>query len=206
MNDTNQTNSLTAAHTARAVPPDDERIIQLFFSRSEKAVEQTQRKYGALCRSVMRRILADPRDIDECLSDLYLRIWNTIPPEHPRSLQAFVARIARNLALDRYAYNTAAQRNSALTDAFEELEPWLPDPEGDPGYTVDAQSFRTALNKFLRRQTVEARTFFLRRYWYGETIREISKECGVSEAKVKSSLFRTRERLRTMLDEERITI
>lgn len=206
MNNSKQKADLPVTRGRNAGQPDDEHIIELFFKRAEAAVEYTQQKYGALCKSVMRRILADPRDIDECLSDLYLRIWNVIPPERPISLRAFIARIARNLALDRYAYNTAAQRNSALTDAFEELEPWLPDPAGDPGYTVDAQSFRIALNDFLRGQTAEARSFFLRRYWYGETIREISKEYGVSEAKVKSSLFRTRERLRAMLDEERITI
>ncbi|WP_417054232.1 RNA polymerase sigma factor, partial [Dysosmobacter sp.] len=110
----------------------DQQIIQLFFQRCEEAITQTQKKYGALCRSVAQRLLTDPRDTEECVSDTYLRVWNAIPPERPRSLRAYLARITRNLALDRYNYNTAAQRSTALTDAFEELEPWIVAGQGDP--------------------------------------------------------------------------
>ena len=110
----------------------DQQIIQLFFQRCEEAITQTQKKYGALCRSVAQRLLADPRDTEECVSDTYLRVWNAIPPERPRSLRAYLARVTRNLALDRYNYNTAAQRSTALTDAFEELEPWIVTGQGDP--------------------------------------------------------------------------
>lgn len=184
----------------------DQEIIQLFFQRCEEAITQTQKKYGALCRSVAQRLLADPRDTEECVSDTYLRAWNAIPPERPRSLRAYLARITRNLALDRYDYNTAAQRSTALTDAFEELEPWIVAGQGDPDTELDASELRRVLNGFLRRQSAEARVFFLRRYWYGESIREISEECCVSEAKVKTSLFRTRERLRTELEQERIRL
>lgn len=184
----------------------DQQIIQLFFQRCEEAVTQTQKKYGALCRSVAQRLLADPRDTEECVSDTYLRAWNVIPPERPRSLRAYLARITRNLALDRYKYNTAAQRSTALTDAFEELEPWIATEQGDPDTELDASELRRVLNGFLRRQSAEARVFFLRRYWYGESIREIAEECCVSEAKVKTSLFRTRERLRTELEQERIRL
>ena len=82
----------------------DQQIIQLFFQRCEEAITQTQKKYGALCRSVAQRLLTDPRDTEECVSDTYLRVWNAIPPERPRSLRAYLARITRNLALDRYNY------------------------------------------------------------------------------------------------------
>lgn len=160
----------------------DQEIIQLFFQRCEEAVTQTQKKYGALCRSVAQRLLSDPRDTEECVSDTYLRAWNAIPPERPRSLRAYLARITRNLALDRYKYNTAAQRSTALTDAFEELEPWIATEQGDPDTELDASELRRVLNGFLRRQSAEARVFFLRRYWYGESIREIAEECCVSEA------------------------
>ena len=186
--------------------PDDEHIIALFFQRAEEALTCTQAKYGALCRSVARRVLSDQRDAEECVSDVYLRVWNAIPPEHPRSLRAYLARITRNLALDRYSYNTAEQRSTALTDAFEELEPWLPASDGDPDSAMDRNAFRQALNDFLRAQPREARIFFLRRYWYGESIREIADACHVGESKVKTSLFRTRERLRATLERERISI
>lgn len=108
--------------------------------------------------------------------------------------------------MDRYNYNTAARRSTALTDAFEELEPWIVAGQGDPDTELDASELRRVLNGFLRRQSAEARVFFLRRYWYGESIREIAEECCVSEAKVKTSLFRTRERLRTELEQERIRL
>lgn len=146
------------------------------------------------------------RDAEECVSDVYLRVWNAIPPERPRSLRAYLARITRNTALDRYSYNAAEQRSSALTAAFEDLEPWLPMAGGDPASDIDRQAFRQVLNDFLRAQPKEARIFFLRRYWYGESIREIAETCHVSESKVKTSLFRTRERLRGALKMERISI
>ncbi|MGM9619474.1 MAG: RNA polymerase sigma factor [Oscillospiraceae bacterium] len=182
---------------------EDQRIIELFFQRAEEAITRTQATYGALCRSVARRLLADPRDAEECVSDVYLRVWNAIPPERPRSLQAYLARVTRNLALDRCSYNAAAQRSTALTEAFEELEPWLVTGQGDPEAETDARALREVLNRFLRGQPPEARIYFLRRYWYGESIREIAESCHVSEAKVKSSLFRTRERLRQTLEKER---
>lgn len=138
----------------------DQQIIQLFFQRCEEAITQTQKKYGALCRSVAQRLLTDPRDTEECVSDTYLRVWNAIPPERPRSLRAYLARITRNLALDRYNYNTAAQRSTALTDAFEELEPWIVAGQGDPDTELDASELRRVLNGFLRRQSAEIRVFF----------------------------------------------
>lgn len=184
----------------------DEEIIELFFMRAETAITYTQEKYGALCRTVANRILADERDVEECVSDVYLRVWDAIPPERPRSLRAYLARIARNLALDRYSYNKAAQRDTALTDAWEELEPWLPSFAGDADSAMERQYFRQALNDFLREQSKEARTFFLRRYWYGESNREIAESCHVSEGKVRTSLFRTRERLRDAMEKKGVQI
>lgn len=180
----------------------DEEIIELFFARAEEAIAHAQEAYGALCQSVVRRILSDQRDVEECVNDMYLRIWNAIPPERPGSLRAYMARIARNLALDRYSYNSAAQRNTALTEAFEELEPWLPAHVGEPDSAAENQYFRQVLDSFLRAQSSEARRFFLRRYWYGENSREIAKSCQVSEAKVRTTLFRMRERLRETLKKE----
>lgn len=180
----------------------DEEIIETLFMRAEHALADLQEKYGGLCRSVIKRILTDWRDVEECVNDVYLRVWNAIPPERPASLQAYLARIARNLALDRYSYNSAAQRNTALTDAFEELEPWLPAYVGNLDSELDRQYFRQVLNDFLQEQPKEARIFFLRRYWYGENSREIAECCHVTQAKVRTSLFRTRERLRDTLEKK----
>ena len=184
----------------------DSTILALYWDRVEDAVIFTKEKYGALCRSIARRLLNDERDVDECESDVYIRAWNSIPPERPSCLSAWLARVTRNAALDRSKYNAAACRNSALAQAFEELEPWLSTVEGDPQTALDTEEFRKMLNRFLRAQSPEARRFFLRRYWYGETVREIAQACGVKEEKVKTSLFRTRERLRTELEREGIKL
>ena len=185
--------------------PEDQQIVRLFFKRSEKAITYTRQKYGSLCISVARRILSDPRDAEECVNDTYLHAWNAIPPEKPDSLKAFLARITRNLALDRYDYNTADQRNTALTEAFEQLEPWLTVKTGESEAELDSAEINRVLNSFLRKQTLEARTLFLRRYWYVESIRELAKACHMSESMVKSSLFRTRNKLRKELEKEGIS-
>lgn len=185
---------------------EDSTILALYRDRVEDAVVFTKEKYGALCRSIARRLLNDERDVDECESDVYIRAWNSIPPERPACLSAWLARVTRNAALDRSKYNAAACRNSALTEAFEELEPWLITAEGDPQGGLDAKELRRVLNGFLRAQSPEARRFFLRRYWYGESVRRIAQACGVKEAKVKTSLFRTRERLRKELEREGVKL
>lgn len=185
---------------------DDSSILALYFSRAEDAVTYTKEKYGALCRSIARRILDDERDVDECESEVYMRAWNSIPPERPDCFSAWLSRVTRNAALDRSKYNAAACRNSALAQAFEELEPWLPTAEGDPHAALDSEELKKILNPFLRDLSPEARRFFLRRYWYGESVREIAQACGVTEVKVKTSLFRTRGRLRTELEREGIKL
>ena len=100
----------------------DDEILQLFYHRVEYAISAVEEKYGRLCRSVARGILKDERDVEECVNDTCMRAWNAIPPEKPRSLEAYLVRITRNLALDRYAYHHSQKRETALTEAYEELE------------------------------------------------------------------------------------
>ena len=100
----------------------DDEILQLFFHRVEYAISAVEEKYGRLCRSVARGILKDERDVEECVNDTCMRAWNAIPPEKPRSLEAYLVRITRNLALDRYAYHHSQKRETTLTEAYEELD------------------------------------------------------------------------------------
>lgn len=183
----------------------DSQIINLFFQRSESALICVRETYGALCRSVARRILPDERDVEECLNDTCLKIWNAIPPERPDSLAAYLSRITRNLALDRYSYNNAEKRSTALTDAFEELEVCLPSSHSVET-EAQANELKRFLNHFLETQKKQNRIYFVRRYWYGESISDIAQTFGVSEEKVKSSLFRTRNLLRTALEKEGVSI
>ena len=177
---------------------EDSQIIAFLLERSEQAIRAMQEKYSGLCRSVVSNILSDFRDVDECISDTYLRVWRSIPPQRPDRLDSYIARIARNAALDRLDYNRAFIRNSALTLAYEELEYTLPSHDGD----IDAVAFRTFLNHFLRSQKKDARIMFIRRYWYGDSIQQIAAAYGCGEEKVKSSLFRTRNKLREAMIKE----
>ena len=179
---------------------EDSQIIAFLFQRSEQALRAIQEKYGGLCRSIVSNILPDFRDVDECISDTYLRVWRSIPPQHPDRLDSYIARVARNAALDRHDYNRANLRNSALTLAYEELEYALPSRDE----AVDAMAFRTFLNQFLRSQKKDARIMFLRRYWYGDSVQQIAAAFGCGEEKVKSSLFRTRNKLRNAMIKEGI--
>ena len=183
----------------------DEILIAQLFARSQSVLGALRAQYGLLCLSVARRILPDERDAEECLNDTLLRVWNSIPPAKPASLRAYMARIARNLALDRLDYNHAGARSTALTSAFEELEACLP-AAGDAEQTVESGELREFLNRFLRAQPENARICFLRRYWYGESIAEISAACRLREGTVKSLLLRTRARLREALEKEGINV
>ena len=125
---------------------EDLQIIGLLFQRSETAIFALQQKFGGLCRSIISNILSDSRDVEECTSDTYLRVWNSIPPQRPARLDSYLARIARNVALDRYDYNTASMRNTGLTLAYEELAVYLPSRKKE----TDAVEFRSFINRFLR--------------------------------------------------------
>ena len=179
---------------------EDSQIIGFILARSEQAIRAMQEKYSGLCRSIVSKILPDARDVDECISDTYLRVWRSIPPQHPDRLDSYIARVARNAALDRHDYNRANLRNSALTLAYEELEYALPSRDE----AVDAMAFRTFLNQFLRSQKKDARIMFIRRYWYGDSVQQIAAAFGCGEEKVKSSLFRTRNKLRDAMIREGI--
>ena len=179
---------------------EDSQIIGFLLARSEQAIRAMQEKYSGLCRRVVSNILPDFRDVDECISDTYLRVWKSIPPQHPDRLDSYIARIARNTALDRHDYNRASLRNSALTLAYEELKFVLPSRDE----AVDQLAFRTFLNQFLRSQKKDARIMFIRRYWYGDSVRQIAAAFGCGEEKVKSTLFRTRNKLRDAMIREGI--
>ena len=179
---------------------EDQQIIGLLFQRSEAAISVLQQKFGRLCRSIISNILPDSRDVEECLTDTYLRIWNSIPPQCPARLDSYLARIARNVALDRYDYNSASMRSTNLTLAYEELTMYLPSGEKE----TDAIEFRAFINRFLQGLPKVSRMMFLRRYWYGESIGELAKAFECSEEKVKSSLFRTRNKLREAMIKEGI--
>ena len=185
---------------------DEKEIIDLYWNRSELAITETDRKYGQLCRKVAFQILEDREDIDECVNDTYLRAWNTMPPQRPNKLSAFLAKITRNLALSRYRQNTAKKRGGGTVIlALEELENCLPDRKTTEEL-VEERLLAELLNQFLAGLPGQNRRIFLWRYWYMGSVKEISELEGVSESKVKMILMRTRSKLKCFLEQEGVAV
>ena len=184
---------------------EDEKIIELYWQRDERAIGESRSKYGSLCRSVAGNILADRSDCEECLSDTWLGAWNAMPPARPARLGAFLAKITRNLALKKAEYLNAAKRRSSLNESLEELSECV---ESDTTVETEAERRRIegAINSFLGHLTAEKRKVFVWRYWYFYSVEEICRRTGYSTSKVKSMLFRLRGELRDYLEKEGIEI
>lgn len=183
---------------------DDSRIIELYFSRDEAAIIETERTYGKRLGHLSFGILKDSEDAGECVNDTYLRAWNAIPPQKPTFFNAFLAKICRNLCFDRLDYNRANKRNFELVSLTIELENCIPDrlAEAEFGYGEIGDTLTT----FLSTLPNDSKLIFMRRYWFCETIAEIAKYYQVSEGKVKTSLHRTRKRLKAYLEAEGICV
>lgn len=182
----------------------DHEIIDLFFERSEQAITEMMRKYGAAVKAVASNILRDVQDVEECESDTYLQVWKSIPPKRPEYLGAYVCRIARNISLTRYHANTAQKRNSFYDTALEELEDTIP-ALATVESEYEARELRAYLNRFLQAQSRDDRYLFLRRYWYGDGIRQIAEQMGITPHTASSRLFRLRQKLQTYLQKEGMT-
>lgn len=176
---------------------EDDRIIELYFSRDEQAIRHTADKYGAYCSTVAMNILHSEPDAEECVNDTYLKTWNSIPPTRPHSLKLFLARIVRNLSINRHRALHSDKRNRDLEVSLSELESCLPVPDGENG----GSELSELLNEFLGTQTPTDRKIFVQRYWYNLSAAEISEEHDISENAVWVKLHRTRERLREFLTE-----
>ncbi len=183
---------------------DDRQIIGLFFERSEQAIDTVNDKYGKLCRRLAGNMLSTLQDAEECVSDAYLALWNTIPPEQPKSLRAYLTRILRNIAYDHRDKQTAARRDDRLQVSLEELAGCLPDHASEN--CLDSLVIRDALNRFLQAQSKENRYLFLRRYYYLDSCRQIAKAAGMPESTVSTRLARMRQELRELLLEEGIYV
>ena len=180
----------------------DEAIIELFWARSEAAIDETDRAYGRFCQSIAYSILRVHEDAEETVNDTWLKAWDAIPPERPHHLKGFLGRITRQLSINRLERETAQKRGAGqYALALEELAECIPDQSRSEDL-AELTALRDALNRFLRSLPTELRSVFLRRYWYAQSIAEIAAGCGMSESKVKSMLLRTRNKLRKMLTEE----
>ena len=181
---------------------EDEKIVELYFERNESAIERTSEKYGKRLRAVSNGILKDIETAEECENDTYLEAWNIIPPNEPKTyFYAFLARIIRNISLNFCRKKNALKRNAFVCELSAEMEECIPSPD-DMGCRIDDMVFAEIINKFLSELDAEKRKIFVRRYWYMDSVTEISEKLLLSESKVKTSLFRTRKKLREFLEKE----
>lgn len=179
-------------------------ILEAFFARREEAIRHTDALYGKRLLHLAENILKNAEDAQECVSDTYFRTWETIPPQRPGNLFAYLAKLCRNAALDRLDWNRAAKREAEIVTLTQEMEACIPDsfcriqPENrEIGRMIDA---------FLRTQPKENQVIFLRRYWYADSIAEIAASCDLSEGAVQMRLSRMKDKLRNYLKKEGIRV
>ena len=186
---------------------EDSNIIALFWERSEEAIAQTASKYGRYCKYIADSILRNEEDAEECVNDTYLRLWNSIPPERPILFKAYIAKVVRNLALNRYEASHAQKRGGGAVDAVvDELDFCLSDPSQDGEEMENREALADLLDRFLGDLKPEVRKVFVRRYFYAASVEEIAESYGMSVSKVKMTLLRTREKLKKYLEKEGISL
>ncbi|AEV68490.1 RNA polymerase sigma factor [Acetivibrio clariflavus] len=185
---------------------EDNHIIKLYFDRSESAISETANKYGRYCYSISYNILHNHEDAEECVNDTYIKAWESIPPNRPSSLSAYLGKITRYLSLNKYEKYTAQKRGLGQVQAvLDELENFIP-TFSSTEQKIDDMALVETLNGFLASLPVETRKIFMRRYWYFSSIKEIAKDYGISQSKVKMTLLRARNELKRHLEKEGVML
>ena len=185
---------------------DDSKIVDLYLLRDEEAIRKTAEKYGSRLRALAQGIVCDRQAAEECENDTYMETWNSIPPHEPRTyFYAFLARIARHIALNCCRDRSRLKRSAFICELSAEMEQCIPAPD-DVQCRIEDKVFADAINEFLSRLDEEKRNIFVRRYWYLDSIASISERFALSQSKIKTTLFRCRNELREYLEKEGYSI
>ena len=184
---------------------EDTAIIGLYWARDEEAVAASDEKYGGLCRRLSQNILDSREDAEECVNDTWRRAGDTMPPQRPGSLRAYLVKITRNLSIDRWRAKRAEKRRGGLDVLLRELEDCLP-ASPDAGELTEARETARVINRWLSELSPADRAAFLRRYWYGQRVDEIAAQAGCSPNTMTKRLGRLREDLRRHLEQEGIIL
>lgn len=179
---------------------EDKRIIRLLWNRAEEAIDALAKAYGPRLLATARNILGNLQDAEESVSDTYWAVWNSIPPKSPDPLAGYVLKTGRNLALKRYRANTAQKRRGNYDLALEELAGCVPGPALEE--TLDARELGRILDAFLDTLPRDSRVMFLRRYWFGDGVKDIARTLGITANTVSVRLSRIRNSLREYLVKE----
>lgn len=185
----------------------DHDIVALYWSRSEDAIAQSERRYGSYCYTVAYNILQSREDAQECVNDTWLRAWESIPPARPERLSTYLGKLCRHLAINRYHERHSAKRGGAWETALAELAESVPDAGQDVGAQVaDELALTAALERFLQAQPPQHRHLFIRRYFAMMSVAELARHYGMRPARVSMLLFRMREQLKRELEKEGIML
>ena len=183
----------------------DEKIIELFFERSEQAIAEVDKKYGKICHRLSFNILNSWPDAEECVNDAYLGAWNAIPPAKPNPLQAYLCKIVRNISLKLYYRKEAAKRNSTYDIAMEELKRQLSSPN-TVETEIEARELARIIESFLDTLTLENRVIFMRRYWFSDSYKDIAERMGLTEKNISVRLTRIRQKMKQYLIEREVFV
>ena len=184
---------------------EDEKIIDLFFNRSEKAIQELDIKYGKVCHKLSYNILNNKQDAEECVNDAYLGAWNAIPPARPNPLLSYIMKIVRNISLKIYGRKEAAKRSSHYTIALEEIEACIADQKTVED-EIEAKELARIIEAFLDTLTTENRVIFMRRYWFSDSYKDIAEFVGLSEKNISVRLTRIREKMKQYLIEREVFV
>lgn len=185
---------------------EDRHIIDLYWARDERAVEESKRSYGDYCFSIAQSILHNRWDTEEIVSETWMQAWSSIPPKKPKYLRQYLAKITRNLALNAYtAQNTRKRKGDRVALALEELGECVAS-EADVGQNLAYQELRSAIMSFLQEESQRNRNVFLRRYFYFDEVDQIARRYCLTESNVQQILSRMRKRLKAHLRKEGYTV
>ncbi len=181
---------------------EDNHIVDLYWERNDSAISKTAEKYGKYLHSISYQILNNTEDAEECVNDTYNDAWQSMPPHRPSILSTFLGKITRRISIDLWRKYSAEKRGGGVTVlALDELEECV-SGTGDIMAEVERLELQKKLNDFLLALPQTERQVFICRYWYMDAVSDIAKQFAFSESKIKSMLYRTRNKLRTMLEKE----
>ncbi len=183
----------------------DSEIITLYFARNEDAIQETSDKYGNALLHISTNITNDIPDAEECVNDTYLTAWNSIPPERPLHFFAWLARTVRNFSCKVVELRTRKKRSAVMIELSNELEECLPSGN-DIQKECESKELREVIDAFIYELDEDSQAVFMRRYFYTDSIGEISHIMGFSESKIKSMLHRMRIKLKEKLEKEGFSI
>jgi len=183
----------------------DNEIIALYWSRDERAISETDIKYGRFCKTIAVNILTVHEDAEECVNDTYHKAWTVIPPQRPEQFRAWLGRVVRNISLNLWNRNHAQKRNQGMETLMSELEECVPSSVSVDN-EIDDIELGHLISKWLRSIPDEERMFFIIRYWNGVPLKEVAEKYGIGADKLAQKMLRLRKSLRSALEKEGISL